>query len=156
MAVLKAGAKIQNIVAVTFTQKAAGELKLKLREELDQERHGHPAVEEALKYLEEASINTIHAFCAQILRERPVEAKVDPAFEELNEQESGRLYKAVLGVGLEQRLNTDSPGLRRAFAHEAARLWTILRPSNSWSGLDASWWSGAIIRREWQRSVSTR
>ncbi len=76
--VLRQGkAKIQQIAAVTFTHKAAGELKLRLREELDKARHGSAAVEEALKHLEEASIGTIHSFCAQILRERPVEANVD-------------------------------------------------------------------------------
>ena len=63
--------RIENIAAVTFTHKAAGELKLRLREELDKERLAKPALEEALQRLEEASIGTIHSFCAQILRERP-------------------------------------------------------------------------------------
>jgi len=168
VAVLKEGrAKIQSIVAVTFTQKAAGELKLKLREELDQARHGEPAVEEALKYLEEASINTIHAFCAQILRERPVEAKVDPAFEELNEQESGRLYKAAFRSWLEQRLNTDSPGLRRAFARLAWRdSWDDSPPIEQlqwagrklveWRDYPAAWARDPFPRDEEIRSIVTR
>src|SRR5580704_19630510 len=86
-------AKIDRIVAVTFTHKAAGELKLRLREGLDLARHRSPRLEDALARLEEASIGTIHSFCAQILRERPVEACVDPAFEELSDQESQRLYQ---------------------------------------------------------------
>ena len=65
-------------------------------------------MEEALKYLEEASISTIHAFCAQMLRERPVEAGVDPAFEQLNDQESTRLYQAAFRAWLEKQLNQDS------------------------------------------------
>jgi ATP-dependent helicase/nuclease subunit A len=79
---------IEKIAAVTFTHKAAGELKLRLREELDRRRQGAASsrLEHALEHLEEASIGTIHSFCAQLLRERPVEARVDPAFQELSEQ----------------------------------------------------------------------
>ncbi|HML15639.1 MAG TPA: UvrD-helicase domain-containing protein [Bryobacteraceae bacterium] len=121
VAVLENGAEIQRIVAVTFTHKAAGELKLRLREELDKARGRSPAIESALKHLEEASIGTIHSFCAQILRERPVEARVDPSFEELNEQESARLYGQAFRRWLEQRLGEDSPGLKRAFQRLAWR-----------------------------------
>src|SRR5262245_27429746 len=76
--VLEAGlTTIDRIVAVTFTHKAAGELKLRLRQELDQRRQQPEAnrqhLEHALAHLEEAAIGTIHSFCAQILRERPVE-----------------------------------------------------------------------------------
>ena len=115
---------IDKIAAVTFTHKAAGELKLRLREELDRRRQdpaGHPRLEDALERLEEASIGTIHSFCAQLLRERPVEARVDPAFEELSEQESSRLYQRSFRAWLERRLAEPSPGLRRAFARLAWR-----------------------------------
>src|SRR5580658_2663042 len=114
-------AAIERIAAVTFTNKAAGEMKLRLREELDTQRQvaegsRREALEKALEHLEEASIGTIHSFCAQILRERPVEAGVDPGFEELTEQESARLYRRAFRAWLEKRLDEDSPGLRRAFA----------------------------------------
>jgi ATP-dependent exoDNAse (exonuclease V) beta subunit len=121
VAVLANGADIRRIVAVTFTHKAAGELKLRLREELDKQRSAFPQLEEALKNFEEASIGTIHSFCAQILRERPVEARVDPSFEELNEPESARLYQRAFRAWLERQLNEESPALRRAFARLAWR-----------------------------------
>jgi ATP-dependent helicase/nuclease subunit A len=132
VAVIAAGAKIERIAAVTFTHKAAGELKLKLREALDKARQRdagsigqRAALEDALERLEEASIGTIHSLCAQLLRERPVEARVDPAFEELNEQEANRIYGRAFRAWLERKLNEDAPGLRRAFA----------RLANSSSGL---------------------
>jgi ATP-dependent helicase/nuclease subunit A len=114
-------AKIQQIAAVTFTHKAAGEMKLRLRQELDDKRQiaegpRRQALEDALERLEEAAIGTIHSFCAQILRERPVEANIDPGFEELPEQESARIYQKAFRAWLERRLDEDSPGLRRAFA----------------------------------------
>src|SRR5690349_24278695 len=62
-------ATIDGIVAVTFTEKAAGELKLRLRQALDVARSGsgretaeRQALDAALGGLEEAHINTIHGF----------------------------------------------------------------------------------------------
>ena len=68
-------ARLAEIAAVTFTEKAAADLRVRLRGEL--ERAGLP---EALRELEVARIGTIHAFAATLLRERPVEAGVDPGF----------------------------------------------------------------------------
>ena len=79
------------------------------------------ALEDALERLEEAAIGTIHSFCAQILRERPVEAGVDPAFQELSEPEANRIYQQAFRGWLERRLNEPSPALRRAFARLARR-----------------------------------
>src|SRR5262245_30406641 len=78
-------ATIAQIVAVTFSEKAAGELKRRLREELEHARAhavpGSPAarlLQDAVHDFEEAHVSTIHTFCAELLRERPVEACVDP------------------------------------------------------------------------------
>src|SRR5688572_31750720 len=74
--VLKSGkTTVDRIVAVTFTRKAAGELRLRLRIELDAVRIASPSahLEDALARLEEARIGTIHSFCAELLRHRPVE-----------------------------------------------------------------------------------
>ena len=82
-----------------------------------------------MKHLEEAVIGTIHAFCAQILRERPVEAVVDPAFEELSEGESSRIYGRAFRAWLQQRLDQPSPGLRRALGPAGlARFWDAAPP----------------------------
>jgi ATP-dependent helicase/nuclease subunit A len=123
---LKSGAgKVENIVAVTFTNKAAGELKIRLRQGLDDARATAESaeetknLEESLSHLEEAFIGTIHAFCAQILRERPVEAHVDPAFEEITETESARIFEEAFHKWFQERLAHESPGLRRALARLA-------------------------------------
>jgi len=128
VAVLASGlTTIEHIVAVTFTNKAAGELKLRLRQELDRARGTArtPAerahIEDALEHLEEAAIGTIHSFCAQILRERPVEAVVDPAFEELNELQAARIYERAFRAWTESKLGAGAPGLRRALVRLASR-----------------------------------
>jgi ATP-dependent helicase/nuclease subunit A len=118
---------ISHIVAVTFTNKAAGELKLRLRQELDRARstattHTERSnIEDALEHLEEAAIGTIHSFCAQILRERPVEAVVDPAFEELSEQQASRIYERAFRAWIQRKLGEGAPGLRRALVRLASR-----------------------------------
>ena len=125
--VLAAGTPVQKIVAVTFTHKAAGELKIRLREELDKARAATPDdlerrnLEDALERLEEAAIGTIHGFCAQILRERPVEARIDPSFEELTEPEADRLRARAFDLWFQQKLDAGSPVLRRALARLAWR-----------------------------------
>jgi ATP-dependent helicase/nuclease subunit A len=68
-------ARLSEIAAVTFTEKAATDLKWRLRAELEE-----AGLDEALRELEVARIGTIHAFAAGLLRERPVEAGVDPGF----------------------------------------------------------------------------
>jgi ATP-dependent exoDNAse (exonuclease V) beta subunit len=125
--VLAAGTPVQQIVAVTFTHKAAGELKIRLREELDKARAGCAETEErahledALERLEEAAIGTIHGFCAQILRERPVEARIDPAFEELTEPEAGRIYDRAFDAWFQGKLDSGSTAFCRALTRLAWR-----------------------------------
>src|SRR5579864_1935515 len=135
VAVLKSGlTTVDRIVAVTFTRKAAGELKLRVRQELDraltrareasssdaaEARH----LEAALAHLEEAHIGTIHSFCAEILRERPVEAKIDPAFEELSDVEASRLYRQAFRRWSQEKLAAPPAGLRRCLSRLAFRTY---------------------------------
>lgn len=125
--VLATGTPVGQIVAVTFTHKAAGELKIRLREGLDRARAEcadageRRHLEDALERLEEAAIGTIHGFCAQILRERPVEARIDPAFEELTEPEADRLRARAFDLWFQQKLDSGAPALRRALARLAWR-----------------------------------
>ncbi|HEX6974190.1 MAG TPA: UvrD-helicase domain-containing protein, partial [Vicinamibacterales bacterium] len=113
-------AKVGEIVAVTFTEKAAGELKLRLREALERERAAAPDAEvrerldAALASLEEAHVSTIHGFCAELLRERPVEAGVDPLFAVLTEGQAERLFDEAFGTWLQQQLPDPPEGVRRA------------------------------------------
>lgn len=122
-------ADVHQIVAVTFTRKAAGELKLRLRQELEQVRRESTSagershLERAIAHLEEARIGTIHSFCGDILRERPVEARVDPAFEELSEDEAPRLFERIFRVWIQRKLQLMPPALSRVLARLARNSW---------------------------------
>ena len=118
--VLEAGrAEVREIVAVTFTEKAAGELKLRLREQLEKRRREArdpeaPRLDAAVQNLEEAHVSTIHGFCADLLRERPVEARVDPLFKVLTEGQAERLFTEAFDRWFHGQLEQPSEGVRRS------------------------------------------
>jgi ATP-dependent exoDNAse (exonuclease V) beta subunit len=113
-------ADVRGIVAVTFTEKAAGELKLRLRQGLEEERGkaSDPAagarLAEAVQNLEEAHVSTIHGFCADLLRERPVEARIDPLFRVLTEGQARRMFDEAFDGWLQQQLEAPPEGVRRS------------------------------------------
>ena len=122
-------ATIGQIVAVTFSEKAAGELKLRLREELERSRakaapnsEASALLDDAVHDFEEAHISTIHTFCADLLRERPVEARVDPAFAVLTDTQADRLFDEVFSSWLHEQLAHPQEGVRRSRVHGADRL----------------------------------
>jgi ATP-dependent exoDNAse (exonuclease V) beta subunit len=125
LAVLAQGrARISELVAVTFTEKAAGELKLRLRQAVEQARKSAGAEEAshldaALRKLEEAHVTTIHGFCAELLRERPVEAGIDPLFKVMTESQSARLFNGVFERWLQETLADPPEGVRRLLRRRA-------------------------------------
>jgi ATP-dependent helicase/nuclease subunit A len=121
-------AEVTGIVAVTFTEKAAGELKLRLREALEDARgvsesgsKERDRLDRALGRLEEAQVSTIHGFCADLLRERPVEARIDPLFTVLTEAQAARMYDEGFHQWLESELADPSEGVKRSLRRQTFR-----------------------------------
>ena len=92
-------ARLDEVAAVTFTENAATVLKLRLRERLeiaradpsraaDERTRAHAALE----VVERAQVSTIHALCAAILQERPLECGVPPGFRMADETETDLLF----------------------------------------------------------------
>lgn len=113
-------ARLEQIVAVTFTEKAAGEMKLRLRTGIEKARtdkdispEGRLRLDAALAQLEAARIGTIHALCGDLLRERPIEANVDPLFEVGSEDEAERLFDQAFDTWFQGVLADPPEGARR-------------------------------------------
>ena len=152
-------ATIGQIVAVTFSEKAAGELKLRLREELERSRAkaapnsaASALLDDAVHDFEEAHISTIHTFCADLLRERPVEARVDPAFAVLTDTQADRLFDEVFSSWLHEQLAHPQEGVRRSLRRPVRwrfdddsddgpieRLRMAARGLREWRDHDAPW-----------------
>jgi ATP-dependent helicase/nuclease subunit A len=86
-------ATIDQIASITFTNKAADELRARFRTGLEEARsraNGQMEISrltDAVRHFDQAFIGTIHSFCGQLLRERPIEARVDPGFTEMDENQ---------------------------------------------------------------------
>lgn len=169
-------AAIGQIVAVTFSEKAAGELKLRLREELELARAtaGADAIasrrlDAAVHDFEEAHISTIHTFCADLLRERPVEARVDPAFAVLTDTQADRLFDEVFASWLHEQLGNPQEGVRRSLRRPVKwrfddesddgpieRLRAAARSLREWRDHDAPWRRPSYDRKAMIRSLAAQ
>jgi ATP-dependent helicase/nuclease subunit A len=84
------GVSVPEILALTFTDKAAAEMKERIRKELSQ-RKGQ-MWEKAAEDFMIAPVQTFHSFCAQVLREFPIEAGLEPGFVVLDERQVSRIH----------------------------------------------------------------
>jgi len=107
----------ENIFAVTFTNKAAKEMKERIRDQIKilvKDSHsGDEQVfwEKTKQQLEYAPISTIHSLCGRILRDNPVEAVLDPNFSVLDEVQTDLLLKETVNDVLLRGANTGAEWL---------------------------------------------
>ncbi len=104
-------ARLDQIAAVTFTENAATTMKLRLRERLEDARvdaalspEERARAGDALEVLERAHVSTIHALCAAMLQERPLECGVVPGFRMADEAEADMLFARAWEEWLGERL----------------------------------------------------
>jgi ATP-dependent helicase/nuclease subunit A len=94
--VLEDGVEVSAILTITFTEKAAAELRERIRARL-----GELGAPEAARATEGAFISTIHGFCARALRAHALAAGLDPRFEVLDADRAGLLAAAAFESALE-------------------------------------------------------
>ena len=88
---VREGCPIENMLVVTFTNAAAGEMRQRIGEALGKAAREDPALGEQVMALSRASISTLHRFCGNLLREHFQALSTDPGFRIGDEQECGVL-----------------------------------------------------------------
>ncbi|MHC4270492.1 MAG: UvrD-helicase domain-containing protein, partial [Planctomycetota bacterium] len=89
--VIKHKVPINEILTLTFTEKAANEMKVRVADLFEQR-----GMEKERQEIEFAYLSTIHSFCARLLRENAIEAGIDPQFRVMDELEAGRVKEQTI------------------------------------------------------------
>ncbi|HUQ40640.1 MAG TPA: UvrD-helicase domain-containing protein, partial [Acidimicrobiales bacterium] len=110
VALVAGGAQMRRIAAITFTEAAAAELRDKVRAELEKAAGAGIVAPEAVAEVDEAAVSTLHAFAQRILAEHPLEAGLPPAFEVLDEIQSGLAFEERWGRFLDELLDDPTMG----------------------------------------------
>ena len=110
-AVCDEGVDVESILVITYTEKAAGELRSRIRARLVE--LGRP---ELARALDGAWISTIHGFCNRLLRSHPFAAGVDPRFRVLDESQGRVLRGEAFEAALTAFCSDDDPERLRLLA----------------------------------------
>ena len=116
-AVLEDGVEIGSILTITFTEKAAAELRERIRARLRE-----LGADEAARETEGAFISTIHGFCARVLRANALTAGIDPAFVVLDEPQAGRLADGAFDDALVDLAENEPGGIDLIAGYTPAML----------------------------------
>jgi ATP-dependent helicase/nuclease subunit A len=103
-AVTERGLDVDSILVITYTRRAAGELRTRIRAALV-ERGRH----DLARRLDGAWISTIHGFCARLLKTYPLAAGLDPRFRELDEAQAAVLRSEAFRETLAEFCAGDDP-----------------------------------------------
>ncbi|MDE3089366.1 MAG: UvrD-helicase domain-containing protein [Chloroflexota bacterium] len=127
LALVEEGAPLRSLIAITFTDKAAREMRTRIRDYLTSDSETPTLPHTSGEYgsagewkwgeVDTARIGTIHSLCAAILRAHPAEAGVDPGFEVLDENASAALRAQATDAALTWTANDAA----------AAPLFTLLK-----------------------------
>jgi ATP-dependent helicase/nuclease subunit A len=162
---LEEGVDLDHIVAITFMEKAAQEMKARLRRAFrERAQHGDRAGQSKWRELERridsARISTIHGFCSGFLRENALHIGVDPDFAMLAEEDTALLLKDAITGALHDLVEAEHPdALLLVREMSMAELQQAMRKLLGREGelqrieLDATYASADTILAAWEAAL---
>ncbi len=130
------GVEPERILAFTFTERAAAEMRRRVRVELMRRAglatgpEGRSRLQEAARAGESAPITTIHGFCRRLLASHPVAAGLDPRFRVLDADEASRIARVSFDESLSE-LAADDDAVALTAAGYRNRLGSIVLAAHS-------------------------
>ena len=114
---------VSQVVAITFTRKAASEMKARLRHEIEKvaDDIGPDRYQSLIRSFGQIQISTIHGFCSAILRRFPIEARLDPSFAVLEEDVASMMRRQAMRDAIRQLQRQESPALKTYLLSHSAR-----------------------------------
>jgi ATP-dependent helicase/nuclease subunit A len=120
-AVCERGFDVDSILVITYTERAAGELRGRIRKRLHElGRH------DLERKLDGAWISTIHGFCHRLLKAHPFAAGIDPRFRVLDDSQGRVLRGEAFRAALEEFCGDDEARLRLLASYGGRRLRRML------------------------------
>ena len=110
-------ARLPELVAITFTERAAREMRDRIRRKCHERVMQAATAEQAqhwlelLRELDSARVSTFHSFCGSLLRAHAVEAGLDPSFRILEESQAATLLTELIDDQLRQQLSRREPAV---------------------------------------------
>jgi ATP-dependent helicase/nuclease subunit A len=120
-AVCDDGVDVDSLLVITYTDRAAGELRGRIRKRLHElGRH------DLERELDRAWISTIHGFCHRLLKAHPFAAGIDPRFRVLDDSQGRVLRGEAFRAALEEFCGSDEARLRLLASYGGRRLRRML------------------------------
>jgi ATP-dependent helicase/nuclease subunit A len=159
LALVEEGTPLRSLIAITFTDKAAREMRTRIGSEIRKwlTADGTPQPElwqAAFADLDSARIGTIHSLCAAILRGHPAEAKVDPDFEVLDENTSAALRAQAVQVALDWVANEADAVTLFALLEESELREMMTALLEKRASARAAFDAGGDLRRVWTTALA--
>ncbi len=123
---------LESLVAITFTRKAAREMRERLRDKLRERSQGADREDRdrwqgLLASVDSACIGTIHSLCTRVLRASAAETSLDPEFRVMEAEETGVALDEALEDALQQLAEAEDPSLALFAEYDRWQILDALR-----------------------------
>lgn len=124
ISLLDSGTEVERILCITFTEKAAAEMKQRILSILERERP--EMLDKTREKIPMMRISTIHAFCLKVLKRFSIELGLDPSLDVMDEQMAQELWTEAVNESMMADSSGEGPFFE-AIKHRGLKGWQTIR-----------------------------